>query len=99
MTLRTLATVRHHGMELTDYEFSVPLDHDMPSGEQLAISTTSPGQSAGNMLSPRTRRREQPLARNDSATKAEPSALQLERIVSGSVRKFFSSGDMCLGWD
>lgn len=37
MTLRTLAIVRHHGMELTDYEFSVPLDHDTPSGEQIAI--------------------------------------------------------------
>ena len=34
---RTLATVRHHGMELSDYEFAVPLDHDQPSGEQLAI--------------------------------------------------------------
>jgi pimeloyl-ACP methyl ester carboxylesterase len=36
-TFRTLATVRHHGMELTDYEFSVPLDHDQPSGETLSI--------------------------------------------------------------
>ena len=36
-TLRTLATVRHHGMELTDYEFDAPLDHDSPSGEALAI--------------------------------------------------------------
>ena len=36
-TFRRLATVRHHGMELADYEFSVPLDHDTPSGEQLAI--------------------------------------------------------------
>ena len=36
-TFRTLATVRHHGMDLTDYEFTVPLDHDQPSGESLAI--------------------------------------------------------------
>jgi len=36
-TFRTLATVRHHGMELKDYEFTVPLDHDDPSGEALAI--------------------------------------------------------------
>jgi pimeloyl-ACP methyl ester carboxylesterase len=34
---RTLATVRHHGMELADYEFTVPLDHARPSGEQLSI--------------------------------------------------------------
>ncbi len=34
---RTLATVRHHGMDLTDYEFTVPLDHDQPSGESLSI--------------------------------------------------------------
>ncbi len=34
---RTLATAHHHGMHLTDYEFTVPLDHDRPSGEQLAI--------------------------------------------------------------
>ena len=32
-TFRTLATVRHHGMELTDYEFTVPLDHGTPGGE------------------------------------------------------------------
>ena len=36
-TFRTLATVRHHGMELTDYEFSVPLDHAQTSGETLSI--------------------------------------------------------------
>ena len=36
-TFRTLATVRHHGMELTDYEFSVPLDHAQASGETLSI--------------------------------------------------------------
>lgn len=35
--LRTLAAVRHHGMELTDYEFTVPLDHEQPSGESLSI--------------------------------------------------------------
>ena len=35
--VRTLATVRHHGMELTDYEFSVPLDHGAPAGETLRI--------------------------------------------------------------
>src|SRR5208283_1059330 len=34
---RTLATVRHHGMELTDCEFSVPLDHSRPSGEALSV--------------------------------------------------------------
>ncbi len=34
---RTLATVRHHGMELTDYEFTVPLDHDRPAGESIAV--------------------------------------------------------------
>jgi pimeloyl-ACP methyl ester carboxylesterase len=34
---RTLATVRHHGMELTDHEFTVPLDHQQPSGETLKI--------------------------------------------------------------
>jgi pimeloyl-ACP methyl ester carboxylesterase len=34
---RTLATVRHHGMDLTDYEFSVPLDHAKPAGETLSI--------------------------------------------------------------
>jgi pimeloyl-ACP methyl ester carboxylesterase len=38
MTLvRTLATVRHQGMELSDYEFTVPLDHDAPAGETLTI--------------------------------------------------------------
>ena len=36
-TFRTLAAVRHHGMELTDYEFSVPLDHAQTSGETLSI--------------------------------------------------------------
>lgn len=36
-TFRTVATVRHHGMELADYEFTVPLDHDRPSGEALSI--------------------------------------------------------------
>jgi pimeloyl-ACP methyl ester carboxylesterase len=36
-TFRTLATVRHHGMELTDYEFTVPLEHDRTSGETLSI--------------------------------------------------------------
>jgi hypothetical protein len=36
-TFRTLAAVRHHGMELTDYEFSVPLDHAQASGETLSI--------------------------------------------------------------
>ena len=34
---RTLATARHHGMELTDLEFTVPLDHRQPSGEKLSI--------------------------------------------------------------
>ena len=36
-TLRTLAHVRHHGMDLTDLEFVVPLDHDRPAGESLTI--------------------------------------------------------------
>lgn len=36
-TFRTLANVRHHGMDLTDYEFAVPLDHGKPSGESLSI--------------------------------------------------------------
>jgi pimeloyl-ACP methyl ester carboxylesterase len=36
-TFRTLAAVRHHGMLLTDYEFQVPLDHERPSGESLAV--------------------------------------------------------------
>ncbi|MEO8753067.1 MAG: alpha/beta fold hydrolase [Casimicrobiaceae bacterium] len=36
-SFRTLASVRHHGMELTDYEFTAPLDHDRPAGEQLAV--------------------------------------------------------------
>ena len=34
---RTLASVRHHGMELTDHEFVVPLDHDKPLGETLTV--------------------------------------------------------------
>jgi len=36
-TFRTLATARHHGMEVTGHEFTVPLDHDQPTGETLAI--------------------------------------------------------------
>ena len=35
--MKTLATVRHHGMDLTDYEFDVPLDHERPSGEALTV--------------------------------------------------------------
>ena len=35
--VRTLATVRHHAMELSEYEFAVPLDHDAPAGETLTI--------------------------------------------------------------
>jgi len=35
--VKTLATVRHHGLELTDCEFAVPLDHARPSGESLAV--------------------------------------------------------------
>jgi pimeloyl-ACP methyl ester carboxylesterase len=34
---RTLATVRHHAMVLTDHEFEAPLDHDKPSGEKLSL--------------------------------------------------------------
>ena len=36
-TSRTLATVRHHDMVLTDHEFEVPLDHQRPSGERLSV--------------------------------------------------------------
>ena len=36
-TLRTLAHVRHHGMDLTDHEITVPLDHARPAGESLTI--------------------------------------------------------------
>jgi pimeloyl-ACP methyl ester carboxylesterase len=36
-TFRELATVRHHGMLLTDYEFPVPLDHDKRSSESLVV--------------------------------------------------------------
>jgi len=34
---RTLASVRHHAMVLTDHEFEVPLDHGRPSGERLTL--------------------------------------------------------------
>lgn len=34
---RTLTTVRHHGLDLADYEFTVPLDHERSSGESLSI--------------------------------------------------------------
>jgi len=34
---RTRASVRHHGMELVDHEFTVPLDHARPDGETLSI--------------------------------------------------------------
>jgi len=34
---RTLANVRHHGMDLTDYEFTVPLDHGQRAGETLSV--------------------------------------------------------------
>jgi len=34
---RTLATVRHHAMVLTEHEFDVPLEHARPSGEQLTV--------------------------------------------------------------
>ena len=36
-TFRTLATVRHHGMALSDLEFTVPLDHGQPGGEKLSV--------------------------------------------------------------
>ena len=36
-THRMLASVRHHGMELIDHEFTVPLDHAKPKGEILSI--------------------------------------------------------------
>ena len=35
--LRTLASVRHHGMDIVEHEFTVPLDHGRPAGETLAI--------------------------------------------------------------
>src|SRR5215471_16447033 len=35
--LSTLATARHHGMVLTDHEFTVPLDHRRPKGEVLSV--------------------------------------------------------------
>jgi pimeloyl-ACP methyl ester carboxylesterase len=50
--LRTLATVQHHGMVLTDHEFEVPLDHDRPSGEALPVfarAVRSAQKSAGNL--------------------------------------------------
>src|SRR5664279_5887230 len=34
---RTLSRVRHHGMELIDHEFTVPLDHERPTGESLSV--------------------------------------------------------------
>ena len=37
MSLRPLATVRHHAMVLTEHEFEVPLDYDKPSGEKLSL--------------------------------------------------------------
>jgi pimeloyl-ACP methyl ester carboxylesterase len=36
-TFRTLNKVRHHGMDLADLEFTVPLDHARPSGEELTV--------------------------------------------------------------
>src|SRR5215472_15194068 len=35
--MKTLDMVRHHGMDLTDYEFEVPLDYERPSGEALTV--------------------------------------------------------------
>jgi len=49
---RALATVRHHGMVLTDHEFEVPLDHDEPSGERLSLfarAVRSVKKSAGDL--------------------------------------------------
>jgi pimeloyl-ACP methyl ester carboxylesterase len=34
---RTFATVRHHGMDLIDHEFDVPLDHARPTQESLTV--------------------------------------------------------------
>jgi pimeloyl-ACP methyl ester carboxylesterase len=34
---RTLGSVRHHGMELVDHAFTLPLDHTQPAGESLSI--------------------------------------------------------------
>ncbi len=36
-SFRTLATVRHHGMALSDLEFTVPLDHGRTDGEKLSV--------------------------------------------------------------
>ena len=36
-SFRTLHTVRHHAMVLTEHEFQVPLDYAQPSGEQLTL--------------------------------------------------------------
>ena len=49
---RTLATARHHGMELTDLEFTVPLDHRQPAGESLSIfaRAVKDSESAGETL-------------------------------------------------
>jgi pimeloyl-ACP methyl ester carboxylesterase len=34
---RTTARVRHHGMDLIDHEFTVPLDHERPEDESLSV--------------------------------------------------------------
>jgi pimeloyl-ACP methyl ester carboxylesterase len=47
MTVRTIATVRHHGMELADLEFAVPLDHDRPDGESLTVFARAVKRSDG----------------------------------------------------
>ncbi len=57
------------------------------SSEQRAISTTSPGQRLGSMLSPRTRRRNRPLARKLSAAMEERSASRLSVQTLGVLSK------------
>ena len=57
------------------------------SAEQPAISTTSPGQRLGSMLSPRTRRRNRPLPRKLSAANEERSASQLSVHTLGVLSK------------
>lgn len=61
----------------------------------LAISTTSPGQRLGSMLSPRTRRRNRPLARklSDANEERSPSQLSVHTLgVLSKVRRSFAIG-------
>ncbi len=51
--------------------------------ERATISTTSPGQRAGSMLSPRTPRRRRPVRRKASTAKASRSALRCSLVPMG----------------